>query len=657
MTIARVASGNATGNSTSGSITLSGSISSGNTVIMVAYVSNQDAVSDPAGWTRLDRVLLSASAQMVVWRASSVAGSSTFAPAWTNLNKYILEYIAFSGAVTGSVSDHAGFSETVAGTTHKCPNTTVATAGSVAVEVVVDRGGPGSTGWTAPGNITKQQDATNGGGGSGTLAMGDSIGNTVSTGTRTGGTWTSASAFSTATAGTATVILAPAGGGNVPPTANAGPDQASIAAGATVTLDGSGSADSDGTITAYTWRQISGPAVTLSSTSTVGPTFTAPSQTANSTLVFGLIVTDNGGANSTEDTVQIGVLGTGSGLIGYRESSVFNGTFATDTTGATIPASALTGDVIFMFLDLDNQDGLSGLAGWTQVWLVNVGTVAQTGCWKKTAGGADGGAAVTVAWTNTDKFIVEFVVLKNASATLGDSQTRAETTAGTTHSTPTLTPAVAGGIVLEHAMDRAGPGSTSLTPDAGESILLDATSNPVFFNHTGAAAVSGGTAGTSTPVPLGARVNRKWTGTVSTVNAFVGAIAVSPSGGANLQPVANAGPDQAGVEPYTSVQLNGTGSSDPDGPSVSYLWTQLSGPSAGLLPNPSVSSPSFLAPASLGGALLVYQLVVRDNLALASNPDTVQIGVLTATEFAAVSAAWAPYQTKMAGVQAPSVWT
>jgi hypothetical protein len=95
---------------------------------------------------------------------------------------------------------------------------------------------------------------------------------------------------------------------NAAPTANAGPDQTNIAAGATVTLDGSGSSDSDGTIASYAWTQTAGTTVTPSSTSAAQPTFTAPSTGSAQTLTFSLVVTDNLGATSTADTVNIGVL-------------------------------------------------------------------------------------------------------------------------------------------------------------------------------------------------------------------------------------------------------------------------------------------------------------------------------------------------------------
>jgi hypothetical protein len=93
---------------------------------------------------------------------------------------------------------------------------------------------------------------------------------------------------------------------NNTPTANAGIDQ-NVGANVLVTLNGTASSDTDGTITVYTWRQISGPAVTLSSTSVASPTFTSPAAINGSTLVFGLRVTDNQSSQSTEDTVTITV--------------------------------------------------------------------------------------------------------------------------------------------------------------------------------------------------------------------------------------------------------------------------------------------------------------------------------------------------------------
>ncbi|MBI5017185.1 MAG: hypothetical protein HZB55_17095 [Deltaproteobacteria bacterium] len=90
---------------------------------------------------------------------------------------------------------------------------------------------------------------------------------------------------------------------NVPPTAEAGPDQR-VAANKPVTLDGSGCDDADGTIVAYQWKQTGGPAVTLSDPTAMNPTFDAPATASE--LEFELTVTDDCGLQRT-DTMKVTV--------------------------------------------------------------------------------------------------------------------------------------------------------------------------------------------------------------------------------------------------------------------------------------------------------------------------------------------------------------
>ena len=93
---------------------------------------------------------------------------------------------------------------------------------------------------------------------------------------------------------------------NNAPTANAGPDQ-TVAAGATVTLDGTSSSDADSNSLTYAWTQTSGTTVTLSSSTASQPTFTAPTAASTTTLIFSLVVTDSIGDASSADTVTITV--------------------------------------------------------------------------------------------------------------------------------------------------------------------------------------------------------------------------------------------------------------------------------------------------------------------------------------------------------------
>ncbi|MFO1201436.1 MAG: Ig-like domain-containing protein [Tabrizicola sp.] len=98
---------------------------------------------------------------------------------------------------------------------------------------------------------------------------------------------------------------------NTGPTADAGPDQTGISEGTSVTLDGTGSSDPDpGQTLTYSWQQVSGPTVTLSSSTDAQPSFTAPAlvngNTAD-TIVFELTVNDGVGGTDT-DQVSIGIV-------------------------------------------------------------------------------------------------------------------------------------------------------------------------------------------------------------------------------------------------------------------------------------------------------------------------------------------------------------
>ena len=94
----------------------------------------------------------------------------------------------------------------------------------------------------------------------------------------------------------------------------------------------------------------------------------------------------------------------------------------------------------------------------------------------------------------------------------------------------------------------------------------------------------------------------------------------------NRAPVADAGSDQNVTEGDT-VNLNGTASSDPDGDSFTFAWTQIAGPNV-TLNNANTSTPDFIAPAvGPGGATLTFRLTVTDVPVGASSTDDVDIQV------------------------------
>ena len=128
------------------------------------------------------------------------------------------------------------------------------------------------------------------------------------------------------TAGTVTITVT---GANDAPTANAGADT-TVAEGAAVSLDGTGSVDPDaGTTLSYVWARKASEtdhAVTLTNDKTASASFTAPADlTADATLTFELTVSD--GTLSATDEVVITVTGVNAAA-----------SFGGDLTGAVTEA-------------------------------------------------------------------------------------------------------------------------------------------------------------------------------------------------------------------------------------------------------------------------------------------------------------------------------
>lgn len=90
-----------------------------------------------------------------------------------------------------------------------------------------------------------------------------------------------------------------------PPVVDAGADRV-VDENAPVSLTATAS-DSDGSVVSYFWRQLAGPAVSLSGETTASAAFTAPSvDSAGAELIFEIQVTDDSGL-SASDQVQVSV--------------------------------------------------------------------------------------------------------------------------------------------------------------------------------------------------------------------------------------------------------------------------------------------------------------------------------------------------------------
>jgi major membrane immunogen (membrane-anchored lipoprotein) len=131
---------------------------------------------------------------------------------------------------------------------------------------------------------------------------------------------------------------------HVPPVADAGPNQTVTLPVSTATLDGSGSYDTDGTITAYSWVQVSGSAVMIANANQVQATLTG---LVGGTYVFQLTVTDNSGATGVA-TVTITVnpapvvqppvanAGSDTTIAMPADSAILNGSGSTGPAGQAL---------------------------------------------------------------------------------------------------------------------------------------------------------------------------------------------------------------------------------------------------------------------------------------------------------------------------------
>lgn len=119
-------------------------------------------------------------------------------------------------------------------------------------------------------------------------------------------------------------------GGNRAPIASAGADVA-VEGPAQVTLDASASKDLDGTIASYAWKQVTGPAVTITNANAAVATVDFASVTAAQTYTFEVTVTDNKGAASTDKVlVTVSPKGVNSAPV----------------AAVSAPAQAAAGDVV-----------------------------------------------------------------------------------------------------------------------------------------------------------------------------------------------------------------------------------------------------------------------------------------------------------------------
>ena len=375
---------------------------------------------------------------------------------------------------------------------------------------------------------------------------------------------------------------------NQVPTANAGLDQNITLPVNAISLNGSGT-DPDGTISAYLWTKISGPA---------GGTITnAGSATTSSTgLVegyykFELKVTDNSGATDT-DTMLVTVNAAPNEA--PTAEAGLNQTITLPVNTVTLSGSGT------------DPDGTISAYSWVQI--------------SGPAGGSISAAtAATTAVTGLVQGIYQFelTVTDNDGATDTDiMQVNVNAAPPPPNQAPVANAGLDQNIILPvNMVSLEGIGTD---PDGTISAYRwRKISGPATFTITNTT-----TARTTVTGLVQGIYQFELRVTDNSGTTGFDTMSVTVNQALNQGPTANAGLDINITLPVNSVSLNGSGT-DPDGTISAYLWTKISGPTSGTITNATAATTSVTG---LTQGVYTYQLRVTDNNG-ATDTDTMQVNV------------------------------
>ncbi|MBF0225937.1 MAG: hypothetical protein HQK76_10820 [Desulfobacterales bacterium] len=403
--------------------------------------------------------------------------------------------------------------------------------------------------------------------------------------------------------GKSNVTIIVSAGGNIPPIADAGPNQ-KVSRGATVTLNALNSSDPDGSIVSIKWEQTSGTSVSLSEDSS-SATFIVPSTGASAEkLTFQLTVTDNQGL-STTDSIDIII-----------------------SEGGQYPPFAVAGDdkPIFVgdkvYLDGSNSsdpDGEVVTYQWTQLdppWPLPPSTKVSI----SNANSAKASFTAPTPKGDVESFTFQLTITDDDGNPSTDTiviKVVSNNSKPVANAGNDITVDVGAKVVLDGTASSDPEGATLIydwTQTGGVFVLLSgADTSQAFFTAPDI--------GTSTSTILSFKLQVK--DDIGFISEDTTVVKIEKN---NAAPIAEAGDNQS-VSAGEQVFLDGSKSNDPDGNSIKYKWTQIGGQEVVLF-NSGTATPLFYAP-NLGqtGGTLTFQLTVTDSWGVGSK-DTVMVNIV-----------------------------
>jgi hypothetical protein len=398
--------------------------------------------------------------------------------------------------------------------------------------------------------------------------------------------------------------------GNTPPIANAGSDIIITLPNNSVTLNGTASRDTDGTIVTYAWTKTAGPS--QYSIGNAGAASATASGLAAGVYVFRLQVTDDKGATAS-DEVTVTVLAANLGPVSNAGSDIsitlpantatLNGGASSDPDGSIVKYAwtKISGPATFSMSDPAGiTNGLSNLVAGTYVFRLTVTDDK----------GATASDDVNVIVNNSNVPSNQPPVASAGNDLSITLPTNSVTLNGTGSND-------SDGYITKYAWSKVSGPTQFMISSPGSAITI--ISNLVAGTYVFRLTVTDNS---------GATANDDITIVVNN--------AASPG---NQAPVAIPGNDVTVQLPIASITLDGSRSYDSDGTIVSYKWTKVSGPSTFTLVTPNSATTELR---NMVAGTYVFRLAVTDDKGAMDNetmtvtvlgikqPDEPQLGVLTA---------------------------